>query len=573
MVGSDVSAVFRARRAQLGLWVLVVASGAWLVARNGNLWFGGDDWFVLLDRRVSPGPGQLGLFEPHNEHWSTVPILMFRAFESLFGVREYWPYVLLLVLVHLAIVVLLWFTMVRSAIDPWLALGVVAVIAVPGPGFENLTNVWQVQLISPLALGLGALLLLPERGSLGWRDGVASILLTIGMACSGLGITMLGIVALVAFLRRGWRVALAVAALPAVAYAWWYLAYQSHERDVTTLSYRAVPEFVWDGLTDALGDVVRLRAAGVVIVLATLAWLVWQLTRRPIPGTLLFPAVLALGAVVSLALTGWRRATITEGSLSRYAYITIALLLPVVAAALDWLVRRLAHAQFAKVVPVVTAVVLVVVVIAQVRIFHNYVDSVEEAKRVEKAAFLTTALLVREDHLLLNDRPMFIFEPQVTAAKIAAMDRDGKLPSLDGLREADRHTVLARLDLALIPTAIAGLQPDPAKVRLGQLDHVDTTPVPGRPECVALERTRAGGSAQLVTGGRVTVTVLGDGSLGMRIERPDGSMPGEDVFTVLDPRAEGVLNIGPIDGRLDGGAVRLTLPEGSTRMCGVSGVS
>src|SRR2546423_7166450 len=128
--------------------------------------------------------------------------------------------------------------MVRSAIDPWLALGVTAIVAVPGPGFENLTNVWQVQLISPLALGLGALLLLPERGRLGWRDAAVSLLLTIGMMCSGLAITMLGIVALVALIRRGWRVALAIAALPALAYAWWYIAYGSKEPDVTTLSYR-----------------------------------------------------------------------------------------------------------------------------------------------------------------------------------------------------------------------------------------------------------------------------------------------------------------------------------------------
>src|SRR2546423_1271792 len=147
--------------------------------------------------------------------------------------------------------------MVRSAIDPWLALGVTAIVAVPGPGFENLTNVWQVQLISPLALGLG-----------------------------------------------------------------------------------------------------------VVVVLASFAWLVCKLTRRPIARSLLFPAVVALGAIVSLALTGWRRGTITVPALSRYAYITVVLMLPLVAAALDWLVRGVvsksaARAQFTKVVPVVTGVVLV----------------------------------------------------------------------------------------------------------------------------------------------------------------------------------------------------------------------
>ena len=61
--------------------------------------------------------------------------------------------------------------MVRSAIDPWLALGFTALVAITGVGLENLTNVWQVPLIAPLALGLGALLLLPERGRLGPRDG------------------------------------------------------------------------------------------------------------------------------------------------------------------------------------------------------------------------------------------------------------------------------------------------------------------------------------------------------------------------------------------------------------------
>ena len=39
------------RRARLALWILVVVSGTWLLVRVSNLWFGGDDWFILLDRR------------------------------------------------------------------------------------------------------------------------------------------------------------------------------------------------------------------------------------------------------------------------------------------------------------------------------------------------------------------------------------------------------------------------------------------------------------------------------------------------------------------------------------------
>jgi hypothetical protein len=556
----------RVRHAHLALWVLVLVSGLWLVARNWDLWFGGDDWIILLDRQVNPGTGQLGLFEPHNEHWSTVPVLAFKGLEAVFGVASYWPYVVVLVAVHLAIVVLLWHVMVRADVDPWLALGFTAIVAVPGVGLENLTNVWQMQLIAPLALGLGALLLAPERAPegrlLGWRDGVASLMLTVGMACSGLGITMVGVVGLVALVRRGPRVAAAIAALPAVAYAWWYVAWGSQERSVTTLSYSTVPRFVWEGLTDPLGDVVRVRDLGVVIVLAAFGWLVWQLTRRPIAPSLLLPAVLAAGAVVSLVLTGWRRGAITEGSLSRYAYITIVLMVPLVAAATDWLVHRLARDRFATVVPV-AVVVLLVAVVAQVRMFDRYVDSIEESKRVEKAAFLNTAVLAREGHLFLNDKPMHVFEPQVTVAKIVKLDNDEKLPSLEGQREEDRYTVLARLDLALAQTFVAGLTTDPSKVRLGTVRGARVTTE--RTECVAFDAGR-GATAQLLTAGGVAVPIHGDGPLGLHVARPDGSVRGLDVDATLEPDVDQVLNIGPIDG----GAVVLSLPEGTTRVCGIS---
>ena len=521
---------------------------------------------------MSPRPGQLGLFEPHNEHWTTLPILVFRALDAVFGVSTYWPYVLLLVVVHLAIVVLLWHVMVRSAIDPWLALGFVAIIAIPGVGFENLTNVWQVQLISPLALGLGALLLLPERGPLGWRDGVASLLLTIGMACSGLGITMLGVVALVALVRRGWRVALRDRPRSP----------RSRTRGGTsrtgvnsptspTLSYREVPGFVWDGLTDALGDVVRLRSLGVVIVLATFVWLVCQLLRRPLPRTLLFPAVLALGAVVSLTLTGWRRATITEGALSRYAYITIVLVLPLVAAALDWLRPapraragrrgrtgghgRAPRGDRDRAGPDVR----------RLRRQHRRVQARSRRRRSSRPRSST-----RKGTNSSATTPCSSSRRRSRRRRSSAMDRAGKLPSLDGLREDDRHTVLARLDLALLPGAIAGLTQNPAAVQLGEVHGATTAPATGVPNCVLLDAPRAGATAAAGHEGR-----RHGRPAGRRTDRHGGGTTrwlraGRERRRVLDPKADLVLNIGPLDGPRDGGAVRLTLPRGTTRLCGVS---
>ena len=136
---------------------------------------------------------------------------------------------------------------------------------------------------------------------------------------------------------------------------------------------------------------------------------------------------------------------------------------------------------------------------------------------------------------------MFKFEPQVTAEKIAALDHAGKLPSLDGLREDDRHTVLGRLDLALLPGAIVGLTQNPAAVRLGEVHGATTAPATGVPNCVLVDAPRAGATAQLVTKGSVAVGLQGDGPIGMTVERPVGSEPGENVDGVLDPKADLVL--------------------------------
>ena len=123
MARTATSVEVQTRRAGLALWIMVVVSGAWLLFRGRNLWFGGDDWFILLDRSLHPHAGQLGVFDAFNEHWTTLPILVFRGLYAVFGISTYWPYLILLVVVHLAIVVLLWHVMVRSAINPWLALG------------------------------------------------------------------------------------------------------------------------------------------------------------------------------------------------------------------------------------------------------------------------------------------------------------------------------------------------------------------------------------------------------------------------------------------------------------------
>ena len=204
------------------MWVVVGLAAVVLFYVNRHQWFGGDEWFILTHRGLTAGPGHQGLFEPHYEHWTTVPILAFRALYSIVGLHSYIPYIALVIVAHLAAVVLLWHVMVRSRIDAWVALCFVTVFAVLGTGFENLENAWQVTLVAPLALGLAAILVVPESGPFVVRDVIAAGFMTIAMMCSGVVLPMLLAVALIAFVRRGWRVAIGTAVVPAAVYAVWY---------------------------------------------------------------------------------------------------------------------------------------------------------------------------------------------------------------------------------------------------------------------------------------------------------------------------------------------------------------
>src|SRR5262249_8347044 len=150
-------------------------------------------------------------------------------------------------------------------------------------GWENRSTAWQITIIAPVALGFGALLTMPERGAWNRRDlGVVALLL-VGLMCSGVGVTMTVVVAIAAFLRRGWRIAVATVALPAVVYAVWY-AFEGDkgQRNHSALStaLRDLPGFVWRSLDDAYSGLTRIDHSGYVVLAALVVWLVWRARPR-----------------------------------------------------------------------------------------------------------------------------------------------------------------------------------------------------------------------------------------------------------------------------------------------------
>src|SRR4051794_4288872 len=129
---------------------------------NRDQWFSGDEWGVITSRGLGANPQTLSIFAPHFEHWTTVPILVFRALYSMVAMRSYWPYVAVLVVVQLLVAHLLWRLLLRVGVQPAFATAVAAIFVVMAVGWENVSTAWQITIITPIALGFGALLVLPE---------------------------------------------------------------------------------------------------------------------------------------------------------------------------------------------------------------------------------------------------------------------------------------------------------------------------------------------------------------------------------------------------------------------------
>src|SRR4029077_14877446 len=121
---------------------------------------------------------------PHNEHWSTVPVLVCRALVETVGLGSYMPYLALLIGIHLLVAALV-FVLVQRSCGGWLALAASVDVLFLGSGFENLYWAFQIGFVGALAAGLAAILVfdaspLTPRRALG-----GALLLLVSLATQG----------------------------------------------------------------------------------------------------------------------------------------------------------------------------------------------------------------------------------------------------------------------------------------------------------------------------------------------------------------------------------------------------
>ncbi|MFN2556864.1 MAG: hypothetical protein ABR592_08320 [Nitriliruptorales bacterium] len=445
----------------LGLHVLTLVVGlAVLVVASRGHWFVIDEWVFLTDRRLDD---VRGLFVPHNEHWSTLPIVLWRALFATVGLHSYWPYQLVTLGIHLGVAHLLWRLQRRARVAPAIAIATSGLFVVFGAGAENILNAFAMTFDAPLLLGLGHVLLVDHPGSAtgagGWgsqgrfdrRDAWGQVLALAGLMTSGVALTMLAVAGLTALLRRGWRAAAVTVAPPAGVFMLWLLLVGRGSFGLLRAwEPGRIPAFVWHGLRTTFDVAAGLSGVGVVALVTLAVWLAHH--RGELRGRLAATAACALGAVIFFGILGVSRAMFgtTHAETSRYLYIAGGLLIPPLGGALSGLTgtRRLALGG---------AVVLVALLAANgTRLLFSRADYELGIEQDQRQLHLAAARLNLPPSDLATMPEPVLLAPHLSYNELREMHEQGKLPSGE---EVTRDWELAALTILKVSTSTTPMLP------------------------------------------------------------------------------------------------------------------
>ncbi len=337
----------------LARWVflayLVVAIPVLLIMGSSR-WFLGDEWTFLTTKSAT---NLHDLFQPHNQHWSTIPLISYKLLYAIFGVREYWPYQLLVILAHLAIAGLLRVIMRRCGVGPWLATVAAGVYVLFGPGVDDILWAFQIGFTLSVVFGLGQMLMADHDGSLDRRDWYGLGLGGLALLTSGQAPAIILATGLAVWWRRGWRQAAFHTVPLGIIYAIWYVWAKAGPQYLSDLQGRSLPamtahdliHFMWTaalGLFAGLGHFLVLDWAYVALLGVGVA-VAWTSTHgRERSRRLAMPGALMIGAAVGMVAAAPTRWWLSPEAAraSRYVAVTVAMALPLFAVAGDALIRK-----------------------------------------------------------------------------------------------------------------------------------------------------------------------------------------------------------------------------------------
>jgi hypothetical protein len=389
------------------LWPLLIALSllvsGWVLYLTSYKTFFYDEWdFIIRNRQWDLNLMLLA----HNEHWTTIPILVWKLLFVLVGIRSYVPYEAALLAVHILAVLLL-FMFVRRHSGDLPAFGAAAILLVLGGGGMDIVWAFQIAFTGSVAFGLLAMLLVDGGTPTTRRIVGASAALLASLMCSGVGLAFLGAAAALILFDREKRRFYPALIFPAVALISWFLFYGAglpgtpgapcptctvsgfradiHKGPIGLDFLVSLAFFALSGVRASLGAVFAASPDAATVLLPIVALLfAFRLYRRRRLAS--WQIAMLAGILGWFTLVGFGRASRGPNGAtdSHYLYIGAAFLLPLLAdmsREIPW--RGLWHAA--------TAMVLALVVLANAWQLHDLALSQTELMQSEKAKLQTVA--------------------------------------------------------------------------------------------------------------------------------------------------------------------------------------
>jgi hypothetical protein len=425
---------------RLAVWLLAALAVVMILWNAHRQFFIYDDWTYWTTRQdFLAGGGIKGvlkvLFVPHNGQLPTLTFLVWLPLDWLFGMHTYLPYVIPVILIHLATGLLL-FELLVTRLRPGVALGAAALYLFMGNAAGSASTAshlgWTIA-IPAVLFGLLAI---------GWYDGVSDrrlVLSTLGAALVGgtaMGFVVLFVLGVALAVRKRYSIAFVVAAGFGLFFVGWRVlgssfAVSGTGRGGVSLAFGVgrvadYISYIWSGLMTTTADLLAtgfLPLALVLLVAIAVAafWTVLDgreyLYVATAGGALFFYSLVAMRGV-ELNLPAY----IPEAP--RYMLVAGTLMLP----SLAWLADRLISARRWVAVPL--ALMLGWAVIGNV---SRHLEAAEGrvALGTENRATIETAVSMLDRLEPLSEGILFAgHSARISLAQLERLDSLGKLPCL-----------------------------------------------------------------------------------------------------------------------------------------------
>ena len=535
---------------------IIVAAGIYLFVLASSLWFLLDDWAFLLHRRVSFF-GDLNLLDPHNDHWSLIPILVFRFMFHVVGMHSYLPYVALTIGLHLGICIALWVALRRFGAYPWVCALTLAAAAFIGPGVNDVLWDFQIGFLTPNLLALVSILLvdrgdaLPRRPVLLWALGTAAVM------CSGAGVIAVIWVAAYTLLRRGWRPAIVVASVPAAVYLVWYAGFGRGKGIAPPTPPEWIVPYMLRGMTNTWDRMLHVPWSGTVVAVLLLAS---TLVRSEHKRLQKFAAASMLGWAAN-----WFVLAISRGGFgiisalqTRYLYVSILFTLPAVALTLQLLWDALQrHWQVRAVVWLAMGVALISLGSAEM---HREARIQQDRIGNLKGRVVAGAQMMQRGDHVLTQMVSPGNAPDIDAESLARIDVQRRLPDI---RPSEQAVIDVAHNIKVgVGAKSFGLPAAPEVQRVTRLAKVTR----GANGCWDIEARRG---AQLLVprsrGSQIELTVSQDE---MHTRLVDGDRLSSGSIHEVTPGKKSYVGSTAQEGDL-----LITLPSGDVTLCGAESLT